>query len=159
VTRYLDHLQKKAAEGRQRREEEAHITKRHGGLPLERRQDCRRRSVYECDFASATNVAGRWPGGTRSRHREFACARRTAMDISTKPALERVARVLAGQQISANGSGDEESASDIVDQAWRDRLDDARAVLKTLREPDQRMAAAGDPAVWEKMVLAALDVA
>jgi hypothetical protein len=79
------------------------------------------------------------------------------MDISTRPVIERIARVLAGQQISANASGDEESASDIVDDAWRDRLDDARAVLKTLREPDQKMAAAGDPAVWERMVLAALD--
>ena len=79
------------------------------------------------------------------------------LDISNTPAIERIARVLAGQQISANAGGDEESASDIVDDAWRDRLDDARAVLKTLREPDQAMAAAGDPAVWERMVLAALE--
>jgi hypothetical protein len=67
-----------------------------------------------------------------------------------------VARVLAGQRISANGEGDSRSAADAVDAAWRDYVDDAMAVLRTLREPDERMAAAGDPAVWERMVLAAL---
>ena len=56
----------------------------------------------------------------------------------------------------ANAGGDAESASDQVDSAWRDYLPDALAVLRTLREPDQRMAAAGDPAVWERMVLAAI---
>ena len=35
----------------------------------------------------------------------------------------------------------------------------AVAVLKTLREPDGRMAAAGDVAVWERMILAALEEA
>jgi len=29
-------------------------------------------------------------------------------------------------------------------------------VLRTMREPDARMADAGDPAIWEKMILAAL---
>ena len=41
------------------------------------------------------------------------------MDIATVPALERIARVLAGQRISANGEGDQESAADAVD-AFRD---------------------------------------
>ncbi|EZP51571.1 MULTISPECIES: hypothetical protein [unclassified Sphingomonas] len=81
------------------------------------------------------------------------------MDVSTTPLPERIARVLAGQRISANAGGDAESAGDQVDGAWRDYLDDARAVLRTLREPDRRMAAAGDPAVWERMVLAAIDEA
>jgi hypothetical protein len=78
------------------------------------------------------------------------------MNISKGDVVERVARVLAGQRISANGEGDSRSAADAVDAAWRDYVDDAMAVLRTLREPDERMAAAGDPAVWERMVLAAL---
>ncbi len=41
-------------------------------------------------------------------------------------------------------------------QAWRDHLADAAAVLRTLREPDRAMAAAGDVQVWERMILAAL---
>ncbi|SFR86121.1 hypothetical protein [Sphingomonas jatrophae] len=79
------------------------------------------------------------------------------MDISTGPVIERVARVLAGQRLSANAGGDQESAGPAVDAAWRDYRADAIAVLKTLREPDRRMAAAGDPAVWERMILAALE--
>lgn len=78
------------------------------------------------------------------------------MDVSTQPAVERVARVLAGQRISANADGDAESAGKQVDAAWRDYLDDAVAVMKTLREPDEAMAAAGDVRVWEAMILAGL---
>ena len=58
--------------------------------------------------------------------------------------------------LTLNAGGDAESAGDQVDSAWRDYLADARAVLRTLREPDQKMAAAGDPAIWERMVLAAI---
>lgn len=79
------------------------------------------------------------------------------MDISTTPAIERVARVLAGQRISANAEGDRESAGREVDAQWRDYREDAIAVLKTLREPDQAMAAAGDVAIWERMILAGLE--
>ena len=78
------------------------------------------------------------------------------MDVSVTPVAERIARVLAGQRISINADGDQESAARLVDQAWHDHLDDAIAVLKTLREPDRAMAAAGDPAIWEQMVLAAI---
>ena len=78
------------------------------------------------------------------------------MDISNSPAIERVARVLAGQRLSVNGRGDERSASLQVDQIWREHIEDAVAVLKTLREPDHAMAEAGDARVWEAMVLAAL---
>ena len=78
------------------------------------------------------------------------------MDIATTPAAERIARVLAAQRLSVNGGGDEESASAHVDQVWRDYLADAAAVLKALREPDQAMAAAGDPAIWERMILVAI---
>jgi hypothetical protein len=79
------------------------------------------------------------------------------MDVSLTPAVERVARVLAGQRISANAEGDEESAGRHVDAVWRDYLSDAIAVLKTLREPDVAMAKAGDPQVWEAMILAGLE--
>lgn len=79
------------------------------------------------------------------------------MDVSSMSAVERIARVLAGQRLSINADGDDPSAGDAVDAQWHDHVDDAVAVLKTLREPDQAMAAAGDPAMWERMVLAALE--
>ncbi|HEU4970283.1 hypothetical protein [Sphingomonas sp.] len=79
------------------------------------------------------------------------------MDISNTPLVERIARVLAGQRLSSNAEGSNPSAGDVVDLAWREHLDDARAVLRTLREPDEEMAAAGDAAVWERMVRAAID--
>jgi hypothetical protein len=78
------------------------------------------------------------------------------MPISTTPAIERIARVLAGERLSANAEGDEASAAPSVDDTWPDYRDEAVAILRTLREPDEAMAAAGDPAVWERMVLAAL---
>jgi hypothetical protein len=76
------------------------------------------------------------------------------MDISNTPLVERIARVLAGQRLSSNAEGSNPSAGDVVDLAWREHLDDARAVVRTLREPDEEMAAAGDAAVWERMVRA-----
>ncbi len=78
------------------------------------------------------------------------------MPVSQTTALERIARVLAGQRLSGNGEGSEASAGSHVDQVWREHLGEAAAVLRTLREPDEDMAAAGDPEVWEAMVLAAL---
>ncbi|MBB4086460.1 hypothetical protein ACLN6N_12510 [Sphingomonas carotinifaciens] len=81
------------------------------------------------------------------------------MDIAHTPAAERIARVLCGQRISINAGGETESASAMVDDHWRDHLPDALAVLRTLREPDQHMAAAGDPAIWEAMVLVAIEQA
>ena len=81
------------------------------------------------------------------------------MDVSTTPIVERIARVLAAQRISANADGDAESAADAIDDDWKDYRADALAVLRTLREPDRAMAAAGDVAVWEKMVRAGIDAA
>ena len=78
------------------------------------------------------------------------------MDISTTPIAERIARVLAAEQLSENAAGDQPSASAQVDACWHDYLPHASAVLKTLREPDRAMAAAGDVAVWEAMILAGL---
>ncbi|MBM6577363.1 hypothetical protein KCP91_13345 [Microvirga sp. SRT01] len=79
------------------------------------------------------------------------------MDISIIPIAERIARVLTAQRISANAAGDEESAAATIDANWQDHLPDALAVLRTLREPDEAMAAAGDVAIWERMVLTAID--
>ena len=78
------------------------------------------------------------------------------MDASNTNIVERIARVLTGQRLSSNAEGDDPSAGDAVDAQWRDHVDDAVAVLKTLREPDRAMAAAGDADIWEKMVLAGL---
>lgn len=79
------------------------------------------------------------------------------MPVANTPILERIARVIAAQRLSANADGGDPSASDAVDMEWPDHLDDARAVLHTLREPDPAMAAAGDAAMWERMVRAALE--
>jgi hypothetical protein len=79
------------------------------------------------------------------------------MPVSTMPAVERIARVIAGRVLSINAEGDDPSAGDRVDAGWRDYREDAVSVLRTLREPDSNMAAAGDPDMWERMVLAALE--
>jgi len=81
------------------------------------------------------------------------------MDVATSTAAERIARVLAAQAISANAEGFEEQASLEVDGSWKDHLPAAVAVLKTLREPSRAMAEAGDVAVWERMVLVAIEEA
>jgi hypothetical protein len=76
--------------------------------------------------------------------------------ISETLALERIARVLAGWRASANADGQSASAGPEVDRDWVDQLDPALAILKTLREPDQAMAAAGDADLWSRMVDAAI---
>lgn len=78
------------------------------------------------------------------------------MDIATTGAVERIARVLAAQRLSANAKGDDPHAADEVDATWREFEADAVAVLKTLREPDEAMERAGDIAVWQRMIAAAL---
>jgi hypothetical protein len=75
------------------------------------------------------------------------------MDVARTPAVERIARVLAGRELSANADGAEVSASAGVDATWRAHREDA---LATLREPDEAMAAAGDVAIWSRMIAAAL---
>ena len=78
------------------------------------------------------------------------------MPVSQTNALERISRVLAGQRLSDNGEGSETSPSEHVDHVWPEYLEEAAAVLKTLREPDAEMAQAGDPDMWERMIRAAL---
>jgi len=78
------------------------------------------------------------------------------MPESNCPLLERVARVLAGAELSANADGDNGHAGPDVDRTWRDHLNQAQAVLHTMREPDEAMAAVGDVSTWRNMVEAAI---
>jgi hypothetical protein len=81
------------------------------------------------------------------------------MPVSKQPLVERIARVLAASAHSSNAEGTDPSASEKVDLAWREHLNQALAVLHTAREPDSRMAEAGDADTWERMVEAALQEA
>lgn len=78
------------------------------------------------------------------------------MPVSSTDIIERIARVIAGRVVSVNADGDDPSAGVRVDSIWRDYRDDALSILKTLREPDPAMAEAGDVAIWERMIEAAL---
>lgn len=78
------------------------------------------------------------------------------MPVSSTPAVERVARVLAAYRLSLNADGQDPHASEAVDRLWPECVDDALAVLHTLREPDRDMAAAGDAETWERMMAVAI---
>ena len=78
------------------------------------------------------------------------------MPESHCPLVERIARVLAGAAFSSNAEGSDPSAGEKVDLAWREHMNQALAVLHTMREPDEAMAAAGDEDVWRNMVEAAI---
>jgi hypothetical protein len=78
------------------------------------------------------------------------------MPVSHMSLIERIARVIAGRVVSINAGGEDPSAGERVDAIWRDYRGDALSVIRTLREPDPAMAAAGDVAVWERMIEAAL---
>ena len=80
------------------------------------------------------------------------------MPVSSLTLVERIARVLAGRALSSNAEGDDPSAGPNVDEEWHEHVDDALSILRTMREPDQVMAAAGDADMWERMVEAALNV-
>ena len=86
-------------------------------------------------------------------------------DIAVTSPIERIARVLVAYRMSANAEGDEEGIAHVVDDAMRDELMRAQAILRTLREPTEAMVAAGNAArgdaaeVWSAMVNAALDSA
>ena len=81
------------------------------------------------------------------------------MPVSETPLAERIARVLAGAAHSSNAEGSDPSAGDKVDLVWREHLDQAVAVLHTMREPDEAMAATGDPETWSRMVEKAIESA
>jgi hypothetical protein len=78
------------------------------------------------------------------------------MPESNRPLVERIARVLAGAALSSNAEGSDPSAAEKVDLAWPRHLNQAQAVLDTMREPDAAMAAAGDLDIWKRMVEAAI---
>ena len=79
------------------------------------------------------------------------------MPGSEMPLVERIARVLAGAAHSSNAEGSDPSAGEKVDLAWREHVNQALAVLHTMREPDSQMASAGDADTWSRMVEAALE--
>ena len=78
------------------------------------------------------------------------------MPESNRPLVERVARVLAGAAHSSNAEGSDPSAGDKVDLVWPEHVSQALAVLHTMREPDEAMAAVGDEDMWRTMVEAAI---
>ena len=78
------------------------------------------------------------------------------MPVSEQPLVERIARVLAGSAHSSNAEGSDPSAGDKVDRVWREHVDQALAVLHTMREPDEQMARAGDSETWARMVETAI---
>ena len=78
------------------------------------------------------------------------------MPESNRPLVERIARVLAGAAHSSNAEGSDPSAGEKVDQVWREHVNQALAVLHTMREPDETQAAAGDSDTWRKMVETAI---
>ena len=78
------------------------------------------------------------------------------MPESNCPLIERIARVLAGAAFSSNAEGSNPSAAEEVDAAWPEHVNQALAVLHTMREPDEAQAAAGDPVMWRNMVEAAI---
>ena len=47
----------------------------------------------------------------------------------------------------------------MADLVWREHLHQALAVLHTMREPDERMAKAGDAVAWTRMVETAMEEA
>ena len=81
------------------------------------------------------------------------------MPVSEQSLVERIARVLAAAAHSANAEGSDPSAGDKVDLVWREHVNQALAVLHTMREPDARMTSAGDGDTWTRMVEAAIEEA
>jgi hypothetical protein len=78
------------------------------------------------------------------------------MPESNRPLVERIARVLAGAAFSSNAEGSDPSAAKKIDLVWPEHINQALAVLHTMREPDEAMAAAGDLDTWRRMVEAAI---
>ena len=78
------------------------------------------------------------------------------MPESNRPLVERIARVLAGAAHSSNAEGSDPSAGDKIDLAWPEHVNQALAVLHTMREPDKAQAAVGDVEMWRNMVEAAI---
>lgn len=78
------------------------------------------------------------------------------MPIAVKSLVERIARVIAARVLSNNADGEQGSAGSQVDEVWHFYREDAVSILKTMREPDEAAALAGDAAVWRDMIEAAI---
>ena len=78
------------------------------------------------------------------------------MTDRTMPLLERIARVLAGAELSTNGDGDDPHAADAVDESWREHRNQAMAILHVMREPDAAVHDETEAAVWRKLIEAAI---
>lgn len=78
------------------------------------------------------------------------------MPVSHTNIVERIARVIAARVVSINAGGADPSAGERIDAIWPEYRDDALSILRTLREPDPAMAAAGDLETWDRMIDAAL---
>ena len=78
------------------------------------------------------------------------------MPESICPLIERIARVLTGVALSSNAEGSDPSAAGKVDHVWREHVNQALAVLHTMREPDHAMAVVGNVETWRNMVEAAM---
>jgi hypothetical protein len=70
--------------------------------------------------------------------------------------IDRIARVLAGERLSANAEGADPSAGEAVDSRWREFREEAIAVLKSLRDPPPEIEAVIGRATWANAMAAAL---
>ena len=79
------------------------------------------------------------------------------MPVSNTSLVERIARVIAGRVVSINAEGDDPSAAsagrfDLARLSRRRPVGDPHACAS----PTAAMAEAGDVAIWERMIEAAL---
>ena len=66
--------------------------------------------------------------------------------------IERMARVIAGYRLSANADGSQCSAAEAVDALWAAHMDEAMAILKSMREPSPTMLESGLGGEWGVMI-------
>ena len=77
------------------------------------------------------------------------------MTDTTLPMLERIARVLAGAEVSANADGNDEHAAREVDETWPRHRNQAMAILHVMREPEAEVGES-DGVVWRRLIEAAI---
>jgi hypothetical protein len=77
------------------------------------------------------------------------------MSERTIPLPERIARVIAGEELSVNADGGDAHAAVAVDESWPDHIHQAIAILNTIRETDSSMDPA-DADAWQRIIDAAI---